>query len=331
MCWVTSTSATARSRVACRTVKPSVQTSTTSPALAWPRCHSTIAQASTATVSTMVSTACSRRSRSRYCRLRRRAVSSRPTVRSNRLCSRWMAPKVRTSGMLPMTSASSPSTLAALVGETVMQGRAARRELEQQQHDDGRDRREGRRHGHADDGEKGDGAQRRQAGRQDVPDEKILHCECGIRRRRDAARQRSRQSLGEIVRRMSGEMPEELAAQVAGDADEGIAGDPAGQAPQKIVGGDQRHQQREGEPDGAVGRAARQHVDQELHAVLRAHRAGDGADHGREDGGMRQRPPAHVAQQEGNRPLGVRAEAIHSARCDDLGSLVVTEDLPDVL
>ena len=28
--------------------KPSVQTSTTSPALAWPRCHSTIAQASTA-------------------------------------------------------------------------------------------------------------------------------------------------------------------------------------------------------------------------------------------------------------------------------------------
>ena len=51
MCCVTSTSATARSRVACSTVKPSVQTSTTSPAVAWPRCHSTIAQASIATVS----------------------------------------------------------------------------------------------------------------------------------------------------------------------------------------------------------------------------------------------------------------------------------------
>jgi hypothetical protein len=126
-------------------------------------------------------------------------------------------------------------------------------------------------------------------------------------------------------------MPEEFAAQVAGDADEGIAGDPTGQAPQKIVGGDQRNQQSEGEPDGAFGRAARQHVDQELHAVLRAHRAGHGADHGREDGGMRQRSPTHVAQQEGNRPLGIGAEAIHSALRDNLGSLVVTEDSPDAL
>ena len=65
MCCVTSTSATARSRVACRMVKPSVQTRTTSPALAWPRCQSRIAQASTATVSTIVMTACSRRSFSR--------------------------------------------------------------------------------------------------------------------------------------------------------------------------------------------------------------------------------------------------------------------------
>ena len=78
MCCVTSTSATARSRVACSTVKPRVQTSTTSPALARPRCHSTIAQARIATVSTMVMAACSRRRRSRYCRLRRRALISRP-------------------------------------------------------------------------------------------------------------------------------------------------------------------------------------------------------------------------------------------------------------
>jgi hypothetical protein len=82
-------------------------------------------------------------------------------------------------------------------------------------------------------------------------------------------------------------MAEELATQVAGDADEGIAGDPARHAPQKVVAGDQRYQQREGEPDGAVGRAARQCVDQELHAVLRTHRAGDGTDHRRENRGMR--------------------------------------------
>ena len=44
-CWVTSTSATARSRVAERMERPSVQTSTTSPVVAPPRCHSTMAQA----------------------------------------------------------------------------------------------------------------------------------------------------------------------------------------------------------------------------------------------------------------------------------------------
>ena len=52
-----------------------MQVSTTSPVVAAPRCHSTIAQASSPIVSRMVTTACRMRSFSRYSRLRCRAVS----------------------------------------------------------------------------------------------------------------------------------------------------------------------------------------------------------------------------------------------------------------
>ena len=64
-CWVTSTSATARSRVALRMEIPSVQTSTTSPVVAAPRCHSMITQASNPMVSTTVTPAWMMRSFSR--------------------------------------------------------------------------------------------------------------------------------------------------------------------------------------------------------------------------------------------------------------------------
>ena len=53
-----------------------------------PRCHSAIAQASRPMVSATVTSACMMRSRSRYQRLRWRAVISRSMVRSKRRCSR---------------------------------------------------------------------------------------------------------------------------------------------------------------------------------------------------------------------------------------------------
>jgi hypothetical protein len=90
-----------------------------------------------------------------------------------------------------------------------------------------------------------------------------------------------------------------------------MACDPSGETPQQIVCGDQRHQKGEGQPHGVAAGTGRQRVDQKFHAILRAHRAADGTDHRCQNRGMRQHPPAHVAQQEGDRPCGVAAEAIH--------------------
>ena len=208
--------------------------------------------------------------------------------------------------MLPITSASSPSTLRRPVGEAVMQGRAGRGQPEQQQHDRCAEiavRAAAMRN--ADDGEKGDGAHRRHAGRQHVPDEEIFDGECCVRRRRDAAGQRSRQALREIARRMAGEMAKKFAPQIARHADEGMACDPAGQTPQQIVGGDQRHQHREGEPDGAVGRVVQPtsvstrnftpycELTEQPTAPITAVRIA----------ACDNEPPAHIAQQEGNRPF----------------------------
>ena len=91
-----------------------MQASTTSPVVIAPRCQSEIAQASKPMVSTTVMSAWMMRSRSRYQRLRWRAVISRSMVRSKRRCSRRRPQKARTSDMLLMTSTISPSTLAAL-------------------------------------------------------------------------------------------------------------------------------------------------------------------------------------------------------------------------
>ena len=69
-------------------------------------------------------------------------------------------------------------------------------------------------------------------------------------------------------------MPEQVAANIAGDRHERVARDPARQPPQQVVGGDQREQQRECHPDILrTAAAARERVDQELDAVLGAHRA----------------------------------------------------------
>ena len=196
-------------------------------------------------------------------------------------------------------------------GETVMQGRAGRGQPEQKQHDQRGNPREGRRQRDADDGEKGDGAHRRHAGRQYIPDEEIFDGEGCVGRRGDAAGQSSRQALREIARRMAGEMAKKFAPQIACHADEGMACDPAGQTPQQIVGGDQGHQHREGKPDRRAVRSSRQSVDEKLDAILRTYRAADGADDRCQNRRMCNFPPAHVAQQEGNRPFGVITEAIH--------------------
>ena len=108
---------------------------------------------------------------------------------------------------------------------------------------------------------------------------------------------------GEIARRMAGEMAEQLAAQVAGDADEGMACDPAGETPQQIVGGDQRHQQarrpatrrrRRGPADSVSTRNFTPYC-----VLTEQPTAPSTAAQNR---GMRQHPPAHIAQQEGDRP-----------------------------
>ena len=138
MCCVTSTSATARSRVACSTVKPSVQTSTTSPALAWPRCHSTIAQASIATVSTMVRAACSRRSRFEVVQ----AAAAGAHLAVDGAVEAAVLAADGAEGPDQRHVADDVGQLAldprGLVGEAVMERRAAGGQPEQQKHDEGR-------------------------------------------------------------------------------------------------------------------------------------------------------------------------------------------------
>ena len=103
-------------------------------------------------------------------------------------------------------------------------------------------------------------------------------------------------AVGEIARRMPGQMAEQIAAQVAGHADEGEAGDPAGDPPQQIVGGDQRHQQRECDPDAVIapGRA-RQRVNQIFTPYCVPVEQATAASTRAEDHGVGDRPPPHIA------------------------------------
>ena len=119
----------------------------------------------------------------------------------------------------------------------------------------------------------------RHAGRQHVPDEHVLQGEDGVGSGGDSARQRPGHPVGEVARRMSGEMTKQITTQVPGDGDKGVAGDPAGHPPQQVIGGNQGRQQHQAEP--RVAHAVRRHkplrqrINQELHAVLRAYRAAD--------------------------------------------------------
>ena len=200
-----------------------------------------------------------------------------------------------------------------LVGEVVMQRPAGGGEAEHQADHDAGDKRQAARHRQADGANQRDRRDRRRAGRQHVPDEHVLDGEDGVRGRGDAARQHAGQAIGEVARRMPGQMAEQVAPQVAGDADEGEIRDPARHPPQQIVGRDQRDEQEKRRPDAARLRFG-QRVDQELHAVLGADRAGHGGEHRGQDDRMRHRPQPDIAKDEGKRTGGVTAKIVHAYR-----------------
>ena len=112
-CWVTSTSATARSRVALSTDNANVQASTTSPVVAAPLLPQRNAQASRPSVRRMV-----RGHEDAELFQIKQAPAPRLHLAIDRgieaAMSRQEAAKRRTSGMLLMTSTISPSTVAAL-------------------------------------------------------------------------------------------------------------------------------------------------------------------------------------------------------------------------
>src|SRR5262249_28229104 len=92
---------------------------------------------------------------------------------------------------------------------------------------------------------------------------------------------------------------------------ERVIGYPGGHAPQQIVGGNQRAKQEKGGPSRGVG-AARKRIDQEFHAVLSAHRTGDGAQHGGKNGRMRDRPQTNVTKDERERGSGISRKVSHA-------------------
>jgi hypothetical protein len=74
---------------------------------------------------------------------------------------------------------------------------------------------------------------------------------------------------------MPGEMTEQIAADIASHCREGEAADIHGKPPQEIVGGDQACERGEGNPNSRnLHVRSGEGVDQHLHAVLGADRAG---------------------------------------------------------
>src|SRR5262245_47662113 len=70
---------------------------------------------------------------------------------------------------------------------------------------------------------------------------------------------------------------------------------------------------------GADVKSSRQGIDENLHAVLRAYRAGDGRDHGKQDRGMGERPPPHVASEKRKRAITVATSLFHFGRNSPVG------------
>ena len=111
---------------------------------------------------------------------------------------------------------------------------------------------------------------------------------------------------------MPGEMAKQVAPQITGNADESEICDPARKPPQQIVGGDQRCEQAESNPDaGAV--VVGEDVDEMLDAVLGADRADDGAENCGEDDGMGDWPLSHVTKDKGEGAAGVITQIGHAS------------------
>src|SRR5215467_4441160 len=70
---------------------------------------------------------------------------------------------------------------------------------------------------------------------------------------------------------------------------------------------------------GADVKSSRQGIDENLHAVLRAYRAGDSRGHGKQDRDMGERPPPHVASEKRKRAITVATSLFHFGRNSPVG------------
>src|SRR6266446_366560 len=117
---------------------------------------------------------------------------------------------------------------------------------------------------------------------------------------------------------MPGQMPKQVAAQVPSDRHEGIARDPARDPPQQVVRRNQRRQEQEAQPSISGMRtdvkSSRQRVDQNLHAILRAHRTADGRTNGGRDRSIGDRPPPYVAGEKRKGTITVPTSVLHCGR-----------------
>jgi hypothetical protein len=114
---------------------------------------------------------------------------------------------------------------------------------------------------------------------------------------------------------VTGQVPEQIATDIPGYRREGIASDIAGKPPQEHVCGNETGEDRKSHPHaGGYHARSAQRVDQHLHAVLRANRAGDRGSYGGENETMRNRAPLNVAGKKRNRVPGECAKIIHRGR-----------------
>ena len=221
---------------------PSVQTSTTSPVVAPPRCQSMIAQASNAIVSATVIAACGD---PQLFEIAEAASSRRQFPVDGRV----------KSVVLEAEAAKRPHQRhvvddidhlavdgGGLVGEIVMQRLAGGRQMKHRDHHRTGDDDQSSRHRQAYGSDQRNCRDGRDAWRQHVPDEHIFDGEDGIGRGGNAAGQHSRQPVGEIARRMPGQVAEDVATQIPGHSHKCEARRPAGDPPQKIIRCYQRHE-----------------------------------------------------------------------------------------
>ncbi len=93
-------------------------------------------------------------------------------------------------------------------------------------------------------------------------------------------------------------MIEEVEPEIAADGHEGIGRDPAGEPPQQVVPGDERQQEPYSPPQREIaGLSQTQYVDEVLDGVLRADRATDRAEHGKEHEQVARQPSADIMQE----------------------------------